>query len=200
MPCKKNLRPLSCAIAFLCAILFTGSVPAAQARSSADQTAAVATKRPHNFPDYAIYARDIRRLLFHPPTSLIGETELACLAVAVYHEARGEELSGQEAVASVIIQRAIVPHRWGRTPCAVVKPVQFSFMKDPSKIPVIDEDVAWALALTVAVKALVEGPAPDLRGADHYHAQSVSPDWPAAMEMVDQIGDHIFYRDPLSEY
>ena len=196
--CEKISKTAARLMIFLVSLSFLAPSLPADAKAPSVGRSALEQARPHNFPDYAIYSKDVRRLLFEPPNSLVGETELACIAVAVYHEARGEKMAGQEAVASVIVQRAIVPHRWGRTPCAVVKPVQFSFMQDPSHIPPIEENVAWALALTVAVKALVEGPSPDLRGADHYHADSVSPTWPEAMERIEQIGAHIFYRDPLS--
>jgi spore germination cell wall hydrolase CwlJ-like protein len=192
---RHTLKVFKRSLAFVLCLALLPTIHPADAQSS---RGFINAPRPHNFRDYTLYAHDIRRLLFRPPHSLIGETELACLAVAVYHEARGEQMRGQEAVASVIAQRALVPHRWGRTPCAVVRPVQFSFMQDRSAIPPIKDQVAWALALTVAVKTLVEGPLPDLEGADHYHTEDVSPSWPAAMEKVDQIGAHIFYRDPLS--
>lgn len=33
-----------------------------------------------------------------------------------------------------------------------------------------------------------------LHGADHYHADYVSPDWAERMTTVATIGKHIFYR------
>ena len=57
--------------------------------------------------------------------------EANCIAVAVYHEARGESLEGQMAVAKVIMNRAAsgkYPTSW----CGVVKqPWQFSFVNPP---------------------------------------------------------------------
>src|SRR5690606_35614877 len=48
------------------------------------------------------------------------DTEANCMAVAVYHEARGETLEGQLAVARVIMNRA-VSGKYPTTWCGVVK-------------------------------------------------------------------------------
>src|SRR5678815_178687 len=72
-----------------------------------------------------------------------------CIAVAVYHEARGESLEGQLAVAKVIMNRAAsgkYPTSW----CGVVKqPWQFSFVHH-GHFPSVDEGSdAWHKALGV---------------------------------------------------
>lgn len=127
------------------------------------------------------------------PTTLKGADSLTCVAVAVYLEARGESLEGQEAVASVIMQRARTPGRWGSAPCDVVKPVQFSSIrKDLSFAPIKDMD-AWKTAQMVARTVLLEGPDPWLDGADHYHTTDVHPVWSKSMTRVATIGNHIFY-------
>mgnify|MGYP001627755740 CR=1 FL=1 len=137
-------------------------------------------------------------LLRNPPRSLRGASELACIAVAIYHEARDQSTHGQLAVASVIQQRARVPGRWGDDACDVVRPVQFSFMTSRYGFPRIREADAWANAVSLAMKSLIDGPLPELRDADHYHANYVRPKWRHQMERVGQIGTHIFYRDPSS--
>jgi spore germination cell wall hydrolase CwlJ-like protein len=141
---------------------------------------------------------EIRNLLRDPPSSLRGQSSLACIAVAIYHEARGQTQHGQLAVASVILQRVAVPNRWGRKACDVVRPVQFSFMKSRYGFPPITERDAWVEAVHLAAKSVVEGPLPELKRADHYHTVDVDPDWSRKMDMVGQIGDHIFFRDPKS--
>ena len=71
-----------------------------------------------------------------------------CIAVAVYHEARGESLEGQLAVARVIMNRAAsgkYPPSW----CATVKqPWQFSFVNPRSgQFPYTDTNCdAWRKA------------------------------------------------------
>ncbi|MFC0200338.1 cell wall hydrolase [Paracoccus rhizosphaerae] len=133
-----------------------------------------------------------------PPTSLRNASELSCIAVAIYHEARDQDEFGQRAVASVILQRAAVPHRWGDTACDNVVPTQFAFLTSRYDYPPIDDMRAWGTAVRFAARALLEGPLPELEGADHYHTTSVSPGWAPAMDRVRRIDDHVFYVDPRS--
>ena len=39
------------------------------------------------------------------PVQVVDEKELQCLAMNIYHEARGESLAGQVAVADVVLNR-----------------------------------------------------------------------------------------------
>ncbi len=133
-----------------------------------------------------------------PPKSLRNASDLSCIAVAIYHEARNQEDFGQLAIASVILQRAQIPHRWGNRACDIVVPIQFSFMTSRYDYPPIDDLVSWKRAVQFAARALVEGPMPELAGADHYHTIEVSPKWAPQMELVRIIDDHIFYSDPRS--
>lgn len=133
-----------------------------------------------------------------PPASLRNASDLSCIAVAVYHEARDQEDFGQRAVASVIVQRAAIPHRWGDTACDTVVPTQFSFLTSHYDYPPINDMKAWEKAVRFAAQALLDGPMPELKGADHYHTTSVSPNWAPAMDRVRLIDDHVFYVDPRS--
>ena len=135
-----------------------------------------------------------------PPDSLRNASDLSCIAVAIYHEARDQEDFGQRAVASVIVQRATIPHRWGDTACDNVVPTQFSFLTSQYDYPPIKDMKAWKKAVRFAASALLEGPMPELKGADHYHATSVSPDWALRMARVRLIDDHVFYVDPRSSF
>jgi hypothetical protein len=141
---------------------------------------------------------DALRLMDSPPTTLRSETDLACMAVTIYHEARGESIEGQKAVASVILQRALVPDRWGDTPCEVVQPVQFSYLTSSRNFARIGRNEAWQKAVRVALTMLVTGPDDRLQGADHYHTHSVFPSWRHQMDKVAEIGNHRFYVDPDS--
>lgn len=160
---------------------------------------------PPTASEKAWLVQDAARLLQTPPTSLANETDLACMAVAVYHEARGESIKGQRAVASVVLQRTMVPDRWGRTACDVVRPVQFTFMQgdqygDPTTwtYASIRNPAAWETALRVALTITFQGPDAYLQGADHYHTTQVFPTWRLAMDMTEQVGNHKFYVDPIS--
>ena len=151
--------------------------------------------RPRLRPEHFMQRQELAQL----PRSLKDASDFMCLAVSIYHEARGESLEGQAAVASVILQRVAVPGRWGDTICDVTVPVQFSYLKDDlSFAPIRDYD-AWRRAVDVATVAIVEGPDPWLEGADHYHTEAVNPKWNRNMPVVDRIGFHIFYADPISK-
>jgi N-acetylmuramoyl-L-alanine amidase len=123
------------------------------------------------------------------------DEEGACLATAVYFEARGETLDGQLAVAQVVMNRA----QSGRYPtswCAVVKQrAQFSFVRAGGRFPAIRADCPqWARAQAIAriaTKRLVASLSPDVLW---YHANYVAPSWGRRLNRVSQIGAHIFYR------
>jgi N-acetylmuramoyl-L-alanine amidase len=120
-----------------------------------------------------------------------GDAELECLAGAVYFESKGEPLSGQLAVANVIINRTN-SGRFPRSICGVVRqPGQFSFLRG-GRMPEIRSGAQYQTALGVARVAMDkewDNPAPD---ALYFHARRVSPGWGKAR--VTSIGNHIFYR------
>ena len=117
-----------------------------------------------------------------------------CIAVAVYHEARGESLEGQLAVARVIMNRAAsgrYPGSW----CGVVKqPWQFSFVRN-GYMPSVDEgSQAWRNALGVT-RIAINNAVPSLSNdVLWYHANYVAPSWGRRLTRVSRIGAHIFYR------
>lgn len=119
-----------------------------------------------------------------------------CIAIAVYHEARGEPLDGQLAVAEVIMNRAAsgrYPVSW----CQVVKqPWQFSFVNPRTgHMPAVRRDsAAWAYAQ--AITRIAVGQFADALPGDvlWYHADYVAPRWGRRLAKVEKIGAHIFYR------
>ena len=147
-------------------------------------------------PTFGPAARPADLLVPDPPARLAGASDLLCLAVAIYHEARDQTLDGQLAVASVILNRTEEPSRWGATPCAVVVPVQFSFLSEDGSYPAIPKDEPWAIAVEMAREALERGPSPLVGEADHYHTPAVDPAWNRGMAQVVRIEDHIFFVDP----
>jgi hypothetical protein len=120
--------------------------------------------------------------------------ELLCLAQAVYFEARGEPLSGQLAVAQVVINRA-ESGRFAAGYCGVVtQPAQFSFVRG-GRIPAANSgSVAWSRAKAVALIA-DRGLWPSEAGeALYFHARHVSPRWARARTTLATIDQHVFYR------
>lgn len=124
------------------------------------------------------------------------DEEANCIAVAVYHEARGESLQGQLAVARVIMNRAAsgkYPASW----CGTVKqPWQFSFVNPRTGyMPGVNEaSAAWRKAL--GVTRLATANAVPVLSTDvlWYHADYVAPSWGRRLTRVNKIGTHIFYR------
>ncbi|MEO6361023.1 MAG: cell wall hydrolase, partial [Sphingomicrobium sp.] len=119
-----------------------------------------------------------------------------CMAVAVYHEARGETVEGQLAVARVIMNRAAsgkYPASW----CGTVKqPWQFSFVNPRTgEYPAVNQaSAAWAKAQAIT-RLAVSNAVPSLESdVLWYHATYVAPGWGRRLNRVEKIGTHIFYR------
>jgi spore germination cell wall hydrolase CwlJ-like protein len=122
------------------------------------------------------------------------DEELNCVAVAIYHEARGESFPGQLAVAEVIMNRAR-SGRYPQTLCGVVKqPWQFSFVR-AGRFPAVNASSAsWGYAQAIAriaANRLADAIPEDVLW---YHADYVAPSWGRRLSRVEKIGAHIFYR------
>ncbi len=127
-------------------------------------------------------------------------SELDCLALNIYWEARSEPRLGQIAVAAVTLNRVADPG-FPDTVCGVVRQgeergrnlCQFSWhcdgLDDRPRNP-----AAWQHAQRLARLALA-GQLPDpTGGALWFHSDQVHPDWIGDMRRIGQIGTHIFYR------
>lgn len=133
--------------------------------------------------------------------------EVSCLAQNIYHEARGEGILGQLAVAWVTLNR-VHSSLFPNTVCEVVKQgeknkrgelkrhrCQFSWYCDgrPDKI---GDPMAWAAAQVLALGVIsgyntVSDPT---KGALFYHADYVKPEWRKRLKQTTRIGIHIFYK------
>jgi N-acetylmuramoyl-L-alanine amidase len=116
---------------------------------------------------------------------------LTCLALNLYHEARGEGPEGMTAVGVVTLNRVVHPD-WPDDICSVVhQPHQFSWTESPGQV---HESGAWATAKAIATDLLLgEADSPLDHTALFFHAAHVSPDWAAHMQPLGRIGNHIFY-------
>lgn len=129
-----------------------------------------------------------------------GGPELTCLAEALYHEARGESLAGQVAVAEVILNR-VDDAAFPGSVCGVVKQgnargCQFSYICD-GKPDRVREPGAYARVAKIA-KAMLDGAPRGLTdGATYFHTPAVRPTWSKRFTRTTRIGSHIFYRPPL---
>lgn len=120
--------------------------------------------------------------------------QMRCLAGAVYFESRGEPLSGQLAVANVVINRS-EDSRFPASYCGVVyQRAQFSFVKNGRMPRIRTASAAWARAKAIARIAhdgLWESEAGE---AIYFHAKYVRPKWSYRKTRTAQIDTHIFYR------
>jgi Cell Wall Hydrolase len=124
-----------------------------------------------------------------------------CLADAVYFEARGEPLRGQEAVAQVVMNRVFSGY-YPNNVCGVVYQnagrylaCQFTFACGHKNLDRIDEPDMWVQAKQIA-KDTLDGKIwlQDIGHATHYHAYWVRPSWVHEMTKLYRLGVHTFYR------
>ena len=126
------------------------------------------------------------------PVTRASSAALACLAEAVYFEARGTGVTGESAVAHVVVNRAKSP-RFPSTVCGVVADgCQFSYRCD-GRPDVLAEPRARAHAFRVA-EAVLSGTPDITHGALFFHAASVAPGWFDTRPRIGRIGGNVFYR------
>lgn len=139
-------------------------------------------------------AGSLRALVAATPTDGALSAELECLAGAIYFEARGEPLTGQLAVAEVIINRS-QSGRFPATYCGVVRqPGQFSFVHKGAIPQARRQSQAWTNA--VALARIAHGGQWQTHADDalYFHARSVRPSWSHRKQALATIDSHIFYR------
>lgn len=139
--------------------------------------------------------------------------ERLCLALALYHEARGEPLEGQMAVGLTILNR-VASKAYPSTICGVVfqnfeklNRCQFSFTCD-NRVNTPGNPAAFARMLQVSdriitslepsarpgtiVSAAANVPAQYVF-ATHYHRHDVHPSWSKKLQFIARVGDHNFF-------
>ena len=129
------------------------------------------------------------------------DSELMCMAQAVYYESAREPLEGQLAVAEVISNR-MKDHRYPDTACGVVfqgatrtTGCQFTFTCDGA-LQVKPKGENWERAKRIAAHTLMSLNEERTGGATHYHATYVDPIWNSGLIQTSKVGLHIFYRFP----
>ena len=166
--------------------------------SAAPEQSLLPVARPAELSRRAIkYSRDwLRRVTLRAPSE-----QEACLATAIYHEARGETLKGQFAVAEVILNR-VGSRKFPDSICGVVFQgvregrrggCQFSFACD-RKTDALRNRNAADLARRIAQVMADGGHRGLTSGALYFHTTAVSPSWSRRFTQTTQIGAHLFYR------
>ena len=137
--------------------------------------------------------------------------DVSCLALNIYHEARGQSIAGQIAVGQVTLKR-VKDNRFPNTICEVVMqgPHRASWKGTGEMIPVrhrcqfswycdgksdkIKQRKAYNQIVSLS-QILIDQDMIDITsGATHYHAYYVSPAWARSKKRTTKIEDHIFYK------
>lgn len=155
------------------------------------------TTAPPETPDLSFDPKAIDPL----PSPPFSTEDRACLARAVYFEARGEPVEGQIAVAQVVLNR-VASGRWENSICGVVyqgvergEKCQFSFACTDKRRS-LDGMPGWEQAKWIADDvAAGRAQLSELEGVTHYHTHAVRPVWRLTMRPVRTIGAHVFYID-----
>jgi spore germination cell wall hydrolase CwlJ-like protein len=122
-----------------------------------------------------------------PEIALFSEREVQCLARAVYHEARGESILGQQHVAKTIVNR-LTTSGFPSTICDIVyQPHQFTGIRQLR----VRDTKAYLLAKDIAYEVLNGEVLLEFHGL-YFHAKHVSPRW--GKKRIATIGSHIFYK------
>lgn len=129
-------------------------------------------------------------------------TELGCLARNIFHEARGEPLEGQQAVAEVTLNR-VASGQFPNTVCEVVNEAHWDRRRGRRVAAFswteLDEvarpsGTSWDRALEIATRVYDAEHEAVTGGALFYHATSIEPRWATSKKPITTIGRHIFYE------
>lgn len=125
--------------------------------------------------------------------------EIECLALNIYHEARGEPKVGRLAVGHVVLNR-VADGRFPASVCDVVRQgeakrlhrCQFTWWCDGRSDQPRDAE-AWRESMALARTVFWGFSKDPTLGALWYHATWVKPIWRKALNRGPRIGEHVFY-------
>lgn len=140
------------------------------------------------------------------PAKPVDPKQLDCVATAIWHEARSESITGQAAVAWVILNR--VRMGFARTPCSVVyqthtvynaerdehvKSCQFSWHCDPEVGRPNPNSHAYKRIINLAHDVMAHNAYENVIPPTtvFFHSKRVNPKW--RYHQVATIGNHVFY-------
>lgn len=128
------------------------------------------------------------------PLATDRQQEQHCLGNIIYHEARGESLRGQRAVANVVLNRA--KHKLTTVCNVMAQPKQFSwYAKQPVLLPkeVLSKQLVVAAQMYIA-HARNERVVDDY-GSTHFAHKRIKNNWTTQLKRTHVINNHVFYRE-----
>lgn len=127
--------------------------------------------------------------------------DLNCLTKNIYHEARGEPVDGQYAVAEVTMNRVASKH-YPNTVCDVVYQEKFDVIRkrnvsafswtELDRTSPINRKI-WNRTWKIAAEVYDEQAELRADGALFYHSKYIRPRWSRGKRRIAKIGRHIFY-------
>ena len=122
---------------------------------------------------------------------MIIEATIFCLALNIFHEARGEPEQGRIEVALVTMNRAQAS---GKTVCQTIKaPNQFSWVSKRGVRAPLHEPSTWKRSLQEAQLVYNHLHKMDTRNSMFFHNKYVRPAWVKHKKKTISIGNHVFY-------
>ena len=130
------------------------------------------------------------------------QADLMCLARNVYHEARGEPIAGQYAVAEVTMNR-VASRRFPDSVCEVVYEKRLDMDRNRlvgafswTEFEAVEEPrgIQWERARRTAEAIYDRQREPAIPGALYYHADTIEPRWARQKKRIAKIGRHVFYK------
>ena len=120
-----------------------------------------------------------------------------CMALAIYHEARGENLLGKRAVAHVVYNRTN-SRAFPETICGVVwQKGQFGWAPRPVGSLIPRDSNAWLEAQRIALQVIQHPERDPTGGATYFYGtKERKPQWAAKATRSWQHGGHIFVHLP----
>jgi len=128
--------------------------------------------------------------------------EIQCLATNIYHEARGEPLTGKYAVSLVTLNRVksknypdnvcqvVYQQAWSKKNKRYIAAFSWTAESPNPKI----EQKAWRESIKIAKETYYKEVKSKAKDALFYHADYVNPWWAKDKIKITKIGRHIFYK------
>ena len=123
----------------------------------------------------------------------LSKSQIECLSINAYMEARNQGVKGMQAVTWVVLNRNKHPS-YPSTPCAVIyAPFQFEWTRN-GKTPKVKEKDAYKQAER-DVEGVLSGTLKDnTNSSTHFHSARIKPIWANRLSYTTTIGSHCFYK------
>ena len=125
----------------------------------------------------------------------LTEKDYILLALAVFHESRGEPSHGQQAIVEVVLNRTSSTKS---VKDVILAPYQFSFTLVFGWFAIPTEELYNYVQLVKRYEKNIRNGKRILpKGTKYFHTHSTKPKWSGKMIHVASVGNHRFYKESL---